>query len=92
MATNDKAERTPTQRGPLAAYLAGKDSALGLPRWGFYLLIIIAVVVGDEVEKLLVSRYSLPESKAFLLSFVPVILFGLLVGVVIRRLSRREIP
>jgi len=63
-----------------------------MPRWGFYLLIVFAVVVGDLVEKFLVSRYSLPESEAFLFSFIPVIVLGLLAGVVIRRVSRREIP
>ena len=80
------------QARALAAHLAEKVPGLDMPRWGFYLLIVFAVVVGDLVEKFLVSRYSLPESEAFLFSFIPVIVLGLLAGVVIRRVSRREIP
>jgi hypothetical protein len=92
MLSKDEPDITPTRAQFQAAYFAGKQTVLGLPRWGFYLMIIFAVVVGDVVEKLLVSRYSLPESEAYLLPFIPVILFGLLVGIVLRRGSRREIP
>jgi hypothetical protein len=91
MLSKNEPDETPTRTEFQAAYFAGKQAVLGLPRWGFYLLIILAVVVGDVVEKSLVSRYSLPEPEAFLLSFIPVILLGLLTEVVIRRLSRREI-
>lgn len=92
MLSKNGPDRTPTRAEFQAAYFAGRQAFLGLPRWGFYLMIILAVVVGDVVEKLLVSRYSLPESEAFLLSFIPIILLGLLTGVLIKRLSRREVP
>jgi len=87
-----EAETGSTQARFRAAKLAGEQAVLGLPRWKFYLLIILSVVVGGVIEKLCVSRYSVPEFEAFLLSMVGVVLFGLLAGVVIRRVSRREIP
>ncbi len=79
------------QTRAVAADLTEKVPGLDMPRWGFYLLIIFAAVVGDEAETFLISRYSLPEAQAFLFSFIPVIMLSLLARVVIKRLSRQGI-
>ncbi len=88
--TNSGPQKDPVRPDFQAAKLAGKQAVLGMPRWKFYLLIILAVVIGNMVEKWLISKYSLPEFKAFLLSFVAVILLGLLAGFALRSGARRE--
>ena len=93
MATNTEPERAPARAEP--AYLAGRRAVLGMPRWTFSVVVILAIVVGNVVRDWLVSKYSLPRSEAFLIASIAVILYGLTVGVFItlavRRGSRREI-
>ena len=43
------------QTRAVAADLTEKVPGLDMPRWGFYLLIIFAAVVGDEAETFLIS-------------------------------------
>jgi len=78
------------------AYGAGKRTVLGLPRWRFYLLVILGIVVGNVVKGWLISRYSLPRSEACFLATVAVIVFGSVAGLVIAFLiafdSRKNAP
>jgi hypothetical protein len=69
---------------------SGKHALLGLPRWTFYLLIVLGVVIGDAFENLLVSRYSVPKLEAFSLSLARVMLLASLARVVITRVFHRE--
>jgi uncharacterized membrane protein YjjB (DUF3815 family) len=78
----------------LSAYLVGK-TVVGIPRWRLYLIVIFAIVVGNIVRDLLVYKYSIPRSEAFVLASIAVALYGLTVGLflrfAVRRGLRREI-
>jgi hypothetical protein len=76
----------------MVAYLAGKQAVLDLPRWKFFLVILLGIVVGNIVRDLLVFKYSLPHFAVFALSLSAAVLAGLLCGFVLRRGSRPEIP
>ncbi len=89
MPTDNEPERAPTRVE--SAYLAGRKTVLGMPRWKFYLFLILAMAFGDLVDKELASRLSIPQSEASLLSLVAVVLFGILIGLIIRHSSRKEV-
>jgi hypothetical protein len=89
---SDEPERDPARAAFLSAYLAGSKTVTGIPRWKFSLSVILAMILGNVVRHLLVSRYSLPQPEATLLFFIAVILFALLVGFALGCFSRREIP
>jgi hypothetical protein len=84
--TNDETEKASIR----SAYQAGKLAVLDMPPWKFFLLIILALVIGVTVEKWLVSRYALLEFTAFLLSLVAVVLFGCLAKLVMKFGRRRH--
>ena len=96
MLTNKELDNGSTRTDFLSAYLAGKTIVVGMRRWRLYLVVILAIVVGNVVQVWLVSEYSLPRFEVFMLASIFVLLYGLAVGLFLllakRRGSRREIP
>jgi len=77
-------ETAPQKSDFISAYNAGRQAVLRTPRWKFYGFIVVGVVIGSSLAKWFVSKHSLPEFKASLLSFIAV---AALLGFVFRLTS-----
>jgi len=64
-----------------AAYDAGRQGVLRIPRWRLFLGVILSIVIGNLVKGWVIARYSLSRSEAFLSATVAVILFASMWGV-----------
>ncbi|PYX27419.1 MAG: hypothetical protein DMG80_18710 [Acidobacteria bacterium] len=91
MLTNSEPERTPTRARFQAAYSAGRQASIGTSRWKFSVAAILGIVIVNVLSGWVASKYSLSESKTFLLSFIAVIFLGLIAGLALRRRARRVI-
>ncbi len=83
MLANKEPANGPVRNDFLSAYLAGK-TAVGMPLWKLWLIVIFGIVVGHVVRDWLISKYLVPGTKAFLLASIAVVLYGLTVGLFLR--------
>ena len=90
MPTSDEAKNSRAKTKWSAAYAAGKQSVVGIPRWKVSLVAILSIVVGNIVRDWLVSEYYLPQSEAFLLATAAVLLFALVAGLALIPRSHRK--
>ena len=81
--------KAPTGTRP--SYFTEKIPGLGVPRWRFGAFIILCIILGNVFRNFLVSKYSLPQSEAFFFSFIAVVLFGMVCGLVLGYFSRRVV-
>jgi hypothetical protein len=74
------------------AYRAGRSRVFEMPRWRFFLLVLLGIVVENVVRGWLVAKYSLPRSEATFYATIAVALYGLIAAGVLAFSSRKQRP